>query len=82
MATTVGLIADFMVTTPLLVDTGAAMNLIHVNFLPKMWLAIFQPYTRNKLNTANKSSLNFIVVIGLCLNIGDLKVKIRFGVVR
>ena len=43
VAATVGLIADFMVPTPLLVDTGVVMNLIHVNFLPKIWLATIQP---------------------------------------
>ena len=35
VAATVGLFADFMVTTPSIVDTGCFMILIHVNFLPK-----------------------------------------------
>ena len=77
-----GLIADFMVPSPMLVDTGAIMNLIHVNFLPKKWLAKIKPLTGNKLITANKSSLYVIGVICLCLKMRDLKVMIRFGVVR
>ena len=71
-----------MVATPLLVDTGATMNLIHVHFLPKKWHAAIQPYTGSIVQSANKSPLSLLGVIRLCLRLGDLQVKVRFGVVR
>ena len=82
LAATVGLIAEFMVPTPLIVDTGAVMNLIHVQFLPKKWLATIQSYTGNKINTAYMSSVDVIGVICLFHNKTDLEVMIRLGMVR
>ena len=71
-AATVGLISDFMVAVPLLVDSGAVMNLVNLNFLPKKWHSAIQPYQGNQLNSANQSTLEVVGVIKLCLCLGDL----------
>ena len=82
VAATVGIVPDFMVAVPLLVDSGAVMNLVNLNFLPKKWHSAIQPYQGNPLNSANQSTLEVVGVIKLCLCLGDLKVKVRFGVAR
>ena len=63
-------------------SSGAVMNLVNLNFLPKKWNSAIQPYQGNPLNSANQSTLEVVGVIKLCLCLGDLKVKVRFGVAR
>ena len=82
VASTVGFRPDYMIASPLLVDTGATMNLVHYNFLPPQWKDEIQPYSGSTVKSANKSSLDIVGVIRLYVRVGTLRVKVRFGVVR
>ena len=82
VASTVGLSPEYMITSPLLVDTGATMNLVNHNFLPPTWKDAIIPYQCSSVKYANKSSLTIVGVIRLYVQIGGLRVKVYFGVVR
>ena len=69
-----------MGTTPILVDTGAKINLIHRDFLPTTWRKTIQPYHFNGVKTANKTGLKVVGTIGLWLQLGELRVNVWFGV--
>ena len=58
------------------------MNLIHAKFLPPQWQTSIQPYKGSSVKSANQSSLHIVGVIRLCVRLGDLQVRVRFGVVR
>ena len=81
VAASVGLLPDFMIATPVLVDTGATMNLIHHRFLPVRWRSAIQPYKGSQVKSANESVIAIVGVIHLCVRLGDLQVRVRFGVV-
>ena len=44
VAASLGLSPDVMITTPLLVDTDATMNLVSLNFLPQKWHSTITSY--------------------------------------
>ena len=65
VAASVGLVPDFMITTPLLVDTGATMNLTHHQFIPARWRSAIQPYMGSQVKSANESLISITGVIRL-----------------
>ena len=78
----IGLDADVMLTTPLLVDTGSSMNLVAFNFLSEGWKEQILPYDGRPIKSANKSAIDGIGKVRLCLEVGSLRVKVWFAVVR
>ena len=76
----IGQDATTMLTTAVLLDTGATINLISERFVPKVWRSSMQPYRGRGVKTANKLSLDVQGVIRLKVIIGDLRVNVWFGV--
>ena len=71
-----------MLSTAVLLDTGATIKLMNEMFLPKSWRATMQPYKGRGVKTANKHKLDVQGVIRLKVILGDLRVNVWFGVSR
>lgn len=82
VSATVGLSPEMMITTPVLIDTGATMNLVAAKFLPPEWREKVRPYNGRDVESANKTSLTISGLIPLCVRVGDLKVKVWFAVAQ
>ena len=82
VSATIGLTPDMMITTPVLVDTGATMNLISMKFLPPEWRSQLKPYNGQSIQSANRSSLTIMGLLQLHLRLGNLKVKVWFAVAQ
>ena len=82
LAGTLGLEVTAMVPTPILLDTGATINLIHYDFLPEEWKSKMRQYKGKTVRTANDGGIHILGVIKLRVQLGDLKVNVWFGVSR
>ena len=71
-----------MLTTAILIDTGATINLISDAFVPNAWNATMKPYLGRGVKATNKATLDVIGVIKLKVAIGDLRLQVWFGVSR
>jgi hypothetical protein len=82
LSATIGLTPEVMITTPVLVDTGATMNLIAAKFLPPEWRSKIRPYNGREVESANKTTLTILGLLPLYVRMGDLKVKVWFAVTQ
>jgi len=62
------------------VDTGCGPNLIGKDVLPQKWHSLIQPCSSPSLTGASGTTLDLLGVIPLYVTIGQLRVRIWFGV--
>lgn len=64
-----------------LLDTGADLNLVNASMIPPQWAARIKRQNLPRLRTATKEPLALDGTIILHLRLGDLRVRVCFGVV-
>ena len=63
-------------------DTGAGPNLVNRNDLPREWMKKIRLIRNVKLTSASRNAMNLVGVLPLFIRMGDLKVRVWFGVVE
>ena len=77
-----GINSKSLLPQTVILDTGAGPNLVDYGRLPEKWKKKIKKVKRVSMTSASKDKMNLVGVIPIVIRLGDLKVRVWFGVIE